>query len=99
MSEAQSAATIDLIRWTFTANAENAAAIEEHLGDLGLDVLVREGVHFVVLWDEPEGNVDEVIEAIWETNGEPLEITHEEFHRTNLLQVNLDDSADAEQAA
>lgn len=84
-------ATIDLIRWTFEANPEHRAAVEAHLADLGLDVLVRDGSHFLVTWDEPEGNIDEVIEAIWALNGEPFEVTQEEFHRQNLLHLHHDD--------
>ena len=95
MTEGHDAATIDLIRWTFAVDPENRAAIEEHLNDLGLDVLVRDGSQFLVTWDEPEGNVDEVIEAVWALNGEPFEITQEEFHRQNLVQLNHDDDADA----
>ncbi len=91
MGESQNAAAIDLIRWTFTANPDRRAEIEEHLGDLGLDVLVRDGSQFLVTWDEPEGNIDEVIEAIWTLNGEPFEITQEEFHRQNLLHLHHDD--------
>lgn len=100
MGDGHDAATIDMIRWTFTAGADHRAEIEEHLADLGLDVLVREGVHFLVTWDEPEGNIDEVIEAIWALNGEPFEVTQEEFHRQNLLHLNHDDgdSADGERA-
>lgn len=87
MTEGSNAGTIDLIRWTFTVNPEYRAAIEEHLVDLGLDVLVRDEANFLVTWDEPEGNIDEVIEAIWALNDEPFEITQEEFHRQNLLQI------------
>lgn len=97
MGDGQNAATIDLIRWTFTANPDHQAEIEEHLADLGLDVLVREGAHFQVTWDEPEGNIDEVIEAIWVINQEPFEVTQEEFHRQNLLHLHHDDG-DAHEA-
>ena len=82
--------TIDLIRWSFTAEPERAPEIEAHLADLGLDVLVRDGVHFLVSWDEPEGNVDEIIEAIWELNGAPFDVTQEEFQRRNLLHLQFD---------
>jgi hypothetical protein len=94
-------ATIDLIRWTFLVNPTHRTEIEEHLTDLGLDVLVRDDSHFVVTWDEPEGNIDEVIEAIWVLNGEPFEVTQEEFHRQSLLHLHHDDAEilDAEQAA
>ncbi|MFO0908638.1 MAG: hypothetical protein U0794_09790 [Isosphaeraceae bacterium] len=93
-------ATIDLIRWTFSVNPTHRAAIEEHLNDLGLDVLVREECQFTVTWDEPEGNIDEVVEALWAINEEPFEITQEEFHRQNLLSIHHDeDGAEPEQAA
>ena len=91
MSDEQPDLAIDLIRWTFSVNAEHAPAIEEHLCDLGLDVLVREESLFVVTWDEPEGNLDAVIEAIWSLNDEPFEITQEEFQRRNILHVHHED--------
>lgn len=95
MADGQNAATIDLIRWTFTVDPERRDVIEEHLTDLGLDVLVRDGTQFLVSWDEPEGDIDEVIEAIWSLHGEPFEVTQEEFHRQNLLHLNHDDESDA----
>src|SRR4051812_35429137 len=91
MGDGLNAGTIDLIRWTFPADPDRAAAIEEHLADLGLDVLVRDGAQFLVTWDEPEGNIDEVIEAIWSINGEPFEVTQEEFHRQTLLHLHHED--------
>jgi hypothetical protein len=91
MADGQNAATIDLIRWTFTIDPAHRDEVEEHLNDLGLDVLVRDGSQFHVCWDEPEGNIDEVIEAIWALNGEPFEITQEEFHRQTLLHVHHED--------
>ncbi len=94
MGDGQNPATIDLIRWTFTADPARAAEIEAHLNDLGLDVLVREDAHFLVSWDEPEGNIDEVIEAIWTINGAPFEVTQEEFHRQTLLHLHHEDDAD-----
>jgi hypothetical protein len=98
MGEGANPASIDLIRWTFSVNPEHRAEIEEHLTDLGLDVLVREDSHFLVSWDEPEGNIDEVIEAIWALNGEPFELTQEEFHRQILLHVHYDEEGDSPQA-
>jgi hypothetical protein len=74
----------DLIRWTFTVNPERRAAIESHLGDLGLDVTVHEDARFVVSWEEPDESADDVIEAIWALHGEPFEVTQEEFQRTSL---------------
>ena len=87
MSDGHQESAIDLIRWTFSVNPEHCVAIEEHLSDLGLDVLVREESLFVVTWDEPEGNLDAVIEAIWALNEEPFEITQEEFQRRNILHI------------
>lgn len=93
MADGTNPATIDLIRWTFSVNPAHSAVIEEHLTDLGLDVLVREESQFTVTWDEPEGNVDEVVEALWAINEEPFEITQEEFHRQNLVTLHSDDEA------
>jgi hypothetical protein len=84
MSEDRNTPATDLIRWTFSVNPEHRAAIEGHLNDLGLDVLVRDEGQFVVTWEEPEGETDEVIEAIWAINGEPFEVTQEEFQRLGL---------------
>ena len=32
---------IDLVRWTFTVDAEHKQAVEEHLADLGAEVFAR----------------------------------------------------------
>ena len=87
MSDVPTPATIDLIRWSFTVDPACRAEVEEHLTDLGLDVLVRDGVHFLMTWDEPEGDSDDVIESLWAIHGVPFEITQEEFHRQSLLHV------------
>ena len=92
MSNAENPNSIDLIRWTFSVNPAHKAAIEEHLSDLGLDVLVREDAQFLVSWDEPEGDLDEVIQALWALNEEPFEITQEEFHCQNVFHVHPDES-------
>jgi len=84
MSQEQSAPPIDLIRWTFTANPEHRAAIEGHLNDLGFDVFVQDDSTFTVTWEEPDREVDEVIEAIWALNGEAFEVTQEEFQRLGI---------------
>jgi hypothetical protein len=84
MSEDRNPLAVDLIRWSFSVNPDHRVEIEDHLNDLGLDVLVRNENQFLVTWDEPEGNLDEVIEAIWAINGEPFEVTQEEFHRLGL---------------
>ena len=56
---------------------------------------MRDGTQFLVTWDEPEGNIDEVIEAIWAINEEPFEITQEEFHRQSLLHIHHEEMATA----
>jgi len=90
--------SIDLIRWTFSVNPGQREAIETYLADLGLDVVVQEDIRFVVSWEEPDREVDEVIEAIWELNGEPFEVTQEEFHRLALHTLQHEDET-AQEAA
>jgi len=85
MSSAGEEQTIDMIRWTFTADPSKRDELASHLTDQGLEVLVRDEQTLVAIWDEPEGDIDEVVEALWAINGAPFEITHEEFHRANLL--------------
>ncbi len=85
MSDAGEEQTIDMIRWTFTADPSKRDELASHLTDQGLEVLVRDDETLVAVWDEPEGDVDEVVEALWAINGAPFEIVHEEFHRANLL--------------
>ena len=46
-----------------------------------------------MIWEEPEGDLDEVVEALWEINGGPFEVTHEEFHRLGHLVYEADDGA------
>jgi hypothetical protein len=75
----------DLIRWTFTTDPYKRAEVEGYLNDLGLDVLVRGESLFIVTWEEPDHDLDEVIEELWALNGSPFEVTEEEFHRTSLL--------------
>src|SRR3954466_12872459 len=84
MSAEPNLPSLDLIRWTFTIDPVHRSAIEEHLSDLGLDVLVRDECKFLATWDEPDCDLDEVIAAIWELNGTPFEVTQEEFHRLSL---------------
>jgi hypothetical protein len=91
--------TIDLIRWTFSVDSERSAEIQQYLIDLGLDVLLRsDGSQIVATWDEPEGELDEVVEHLWAINGAPFEVTHEAFHRLELLAYTTDpeQSQDAE---
>lgn len=98
MSAEQTAATPDLVRWTFTINPDHRATIEAHLNDLGLDVVVHEDARFVVSWEEPDETADEVLEEIWALNGEPFEVTQEEFQRTGLHTLQHADE-DVSQAA
>lgn len=90
---------IDLVRWSFTIDPAHRDEIEGHLLDLGADVLVREGEHFVVTWDEPEGDLTDVIEALWSLNGPPFEVTQEDFHRLALHTIQYADDATGQQAA
>ena len=53
----------------------------------------EKGARLLVSWDEPEGNIDEVIEAIWAINEEPFEIAQEEFHRQSLLHIQHEEIA------
>ena len=54
MSPEAQTLSLDLVRWTFTSNPDHRTEIENHLLDLGADVLVREGSEFLVTWDEPQ---------------------------------------------
>jgi len=98
MSENENVCSIDLIRWTFRTGEENRAAIEAHLVDLGLHVMVVNDGEFHVSWDEPNRDMDELAAELWEMNGEPFEITQEEFYRFSHLTIQPDDS-DQNQAA
>lgn len=90
MSDGHDAA-IDMIRITFTANPDHRTEIEGYLADLGLDVHARADGHVTAFWEEPEGDLDEVVEGLWEINGTPFEVTHEEFSRLNLLVYHHED--------
>lgn len=94
MSDGQNEGAIDLIRWTFHVRPDRRAAIEAHLNDLGLDVHARGEGPLVATWDEPEGDLEELIEELWGLNGEPFEVTHEEFRRLNLLVFHHDEEDD-----
>ena len=85
MNSAESSLSVELIRWTFSVTPEHRVEIETHLLDLGLEVQARGEDTLIVTWDEPEGGIDELIEELWAINGEPFEVTHEEFHRVNML--------------
>jgi hypothetical protein len=99
MSHEPNAPALDLVRWTFTSDPAHRAAIEEYLSDLGLDVLVRDECKFLVTWDEPDRDVDEVITAIWALNGAPFEVTQEEFHRLGLHTLHYVEDEEVQEAA
>jgi hypothetical protein len=98
MSEADETLSIELIRWTFTVDPAHKAEIEAYLVDQGLEVMVRGEDTLVATWDEPEGEIDEVIEELWAINGQPFEVTHEEFHRANLLVYHVEEPEGDEKA-
>lgn len=95
MSAEESTLSIEMIRWTFTIDPAHRVAVESYLVDQGLEVLVRGEDTMVATWDEPEGDVAEVIEGIWAIVGSPIEVTHEEFHRANLLVYDADEETRA----
>lgn len=99
MSQDLGASAIDLIRWTFTVNPDHREAIEGHLSDLGFDVFVQDETVFTVTWEEPDREVDEVIEAIWALNGEAFEVTQEAFHRVGMHTLTQDEDELAQDAA
>lgn len=85
----------DLVRWTFAVDPDRRNEIEAHLHDHGADVLVRGEDQLVVSWEEPEGDMEEVVEALWGLNGGPFEVTVEEFHRVSLHTLESDVPAQA----
>ena len=91
MSEPLASEGIDLIRWTFTIDPAQLSAVEGYLSDLGLDVHASAEGRIVATWEEPDGDVDEVIEGLWAAHGAPFEITHEEFHRAALWSLHHED--------
>jgi hypothetical protein len=99
MSLDTTSASTDLVRWSFTINPAHRTEIEAHLLDLGADVLVREGQDFVVIWDEPEDDLAEVIEAIWVLNDEPFDVIREGFHRLDLHTIQHAEDETSPQAA
>ncbi|MDB5349127.1 MAG: hypothetical protein JWN86_374 [Planctomycetota bacterium] len=92
-------ASVDMVRWTFTVNPEHRAAIEGHLVDLGLDVVVLGEGQFHVTWEENDQDLDEVAADLWDINGATFDITQEEFHRVSLMMVHPEDETGAAQAA
>lgn len=99
MSQEATSATTDLVRWSFTIDPANRVAIESHLSDQGADVLVHDGQHFIVTWEEPEDDLVEAIEEIWKLNGEPFDVTQEDFHRLELHTIQYVADEPAQEAA
>lgn len=99
MSHDTKSGTTDLMRWSFSIESSRAAKIRDYLDDLGADVLVRDGRDFLVLWDEPEGDFGDVIEALWAINGEPFDVIEENFHRLEMHTYQDVDEESASQAA
>ena len=89
----------DLIRWTFTIDPARRAAVAALLTDHGLDVHDHGDGLTVATWDEPAGDPDELIEALWEIHGTPFEVTHEAFQRLEHLAYHLDDEPTDQAAA
>lgn len=92
MSEDTNAAAVDMVRWTFSVEPDRRAGVEGHLVDLGLDVVVIGEGQFHVTWDEPDRDTDELAAELWDLNGEPFEITQEEFHRLSHVLIHADDA-------
>jgi hypothetical protein len=99
VSQSPNSATTDLVRWSFAINPDHRGAIEAHLIDLGADVLIRDGADFIVTWDEPEGDLSEVIEAIWALNGGPFDVTEEGFERRALHTIHHENDESGAEAA
>jgi len=99
MSAESQAAGPDLIRWTFTPEAAKRDEIVALLLDHGFEVHTRDDGPVVATWDEPEGDPDEVVEELWAIHGEPFEVTHEEFRRTELLVYHHEDEGTDQAAA
>jgi len=95
MNPADNALSVEMIRWTFAVDPAHRGEIETYLLDQGLEVLVRGEETMVATWDEPEGSIEEVIEGMWAIHGAPFEVTHEEFHRSNLLLYDADEETKA----
>ncbi len=89
------ATSVDMLRWTFSVGPESREAIESHLTDLGLDVVVVGEGQFHVTWEEPDRDMSAVTSELWELNGEPFEINQEEFHRLGHFLIHADDIGDS----
>lgn len=98
MSPTQDEPATDLIRWTFTADPSRKADLDTALDELGAEVYSRPDGQFLVLWDEPGADLDEVVERLWELNGSTFEITHEAFQRLDLSVYQAEGEPGAEAA-
>ncbi|MDX2037155.1 MAG: hypothetical protein SFX72_10925 [Isosphaeraceae bacterium] len=95
---------IDMIRWTFRVEPEKAQEIEDRLVEIGMDVSIYDDGTFQTTWDEPDRELDSVVEEIWTLNGSPFDITQESFQRTSLLvyhteEVDEEEADPAEESA
>jgi hypothetical protein len=52
----------------------------------------------VVLWDDPEGDYEALVEELWDVVGDTVDIHHEEFRRGELIILHHDPSADQDAA-
>lgn len=91
--------SIDLVRWAFTLDSPNREAVRAHLVNMGLDVAVHEGNKFTVTWEDPDREVETVIEELWDLNGAHFEVYQEEFHRLGYHIVHHIDHAPSSEAA
>ena len=98
MDLANHAPAADLVRWTFTADPRYQDAIETHLDDLGADVVAYDDGRCVVSWEEPEHDLDAVVESLWALNGGPFDVTQEEFRRLTLQLLHHEDENGADAA-
>ena len=98
MSDQENPTSVDMIRWTFSVETEKREEIETHLVDLGLDVVVLGESQFHVIFDEPDHDTDELAAELWDLNGEPFEITQEEFHRLSHILIHADETDEAQAA-
>lgn len=99
MQEDKAGAGVDLVRWTFSITPEQVKAAEEYLGDQSAEFVVTSDGQVTVTWEEPEGDLDQVIDELWSALGAPVEITHEEFRLVNRLVYESEDEEDGEKKA
>jgi hypothetical protein len=66
--------------------------VAQLLADFGLEVFHRGEDQLVALWDEPDGEPEGLVEELWDIAGEAVEVTHEEFRRTELVLLHHEDA-------